>query len=230
MYSSEIINSKYSSECKHNHRPVRLLWLFTLIREQQILKYSNFLQDTNICSTVIKCRIEYMSPSHVWRQRLFGRAVHTSTLRCFHEWDASQNSCIQLMNKTYIYLPQLWCFCGPSYLPFSSYFLLNVKLCEKCNTSYRVHDNFKLNADTLSPCCPRATNLIRDCCRGISREIKYPFREISLKNIKRASRKKKITFTSLFLSTDYKRSVGWLAELDVSNCRYLMLAEMFSPL
>lgn len=73
-----------------------------------------------------------------------------------------------------------------------------------------MHDNVKPNADTLSPCCPRATNLIRACYAGISREIKYPFREISLKKIKRTSgkKKKKITSTRLFLSTDYKRSVG----------------------
>jgi len=49
-----------------------------------------------------------------------------------------------------------------------------------------MRDNFKLNADTSSPCCPKATNLIRDCYAGISREIKYTFREISLK-IKRTS-------------------------------------------
>lgn len=150
-----------------------------------------------------------MSPSVFSWGRLFGRSVNISALRCFHnEWDGSQNNCIQLMNKTYIYLPQLWCFCGLNYLHFSSCFSLNVKLFEKCNTSYRMHDNFKLNADTLSPCCPRATNLIRDCYAGISRKIKYPFREITLKKIKRTSGKKKITSTSLFLSTDYKRSEG----------------------
>lgn len=108
------------------------------------------------------------------------------------------------MKKTYIYAPQLCRFCGPRYLPFSSYFLLNVKLCVKCNTSYRMHDNFKLNADNLSPCCPRATNLIRDCNAGINKEVKYPFREISLKKIKSTSGKKKITYTSLLFSVTTK--------------------------
>lgn len=132
----------------------------------------------------------YVSLTHLMG-RLFGRAAHHSALCCLHnELERSLNNCIWLMNKTHIYSPQFCHFCGPRYLPFSSYFLLNVKLCVKCNTSYSMHDNFKLNADNLSPCCPRATNLIRDCYAGINREVKYPFREISLKKIKSTSGKK----------------------------------------
>lgn len=163
--------------------------------------------------------------------RLLGRAVHSSAFCCLHnELERSLNNCIWLMNKTYIYSPQLCCFCAPSYLPFSSYFLLDVTFCMKCNTSYKMHDNFKLNADNLSPCCPRATNLIRDCYAGINREVKYPFREISLKKMNSTSGKKKITYTSLLFSTDYRRSLGWLGELDMPSCRHLILAEVISLL
>lgn len=164
-------------------------------------------------------------------RRLFGRAVHNSALCCLHNGlESSLNNCIWLMNKTYIYSPQFCRFCGPRYLPFSSCVLLNVKLCVKCNISYSMRDNFKLNADNLSPFCPRATNLIRDCYAGINREVKYPFREISLKKIKSTSGKKKIKYRSLLFSIDFKRSLGWLGKLHMPTCRHGMLAEVISLL
>lgn len=129
--------------------------------------------------------------------RLFGRAVHNSALCCLHRVPKVLEL-LHLANEKGILFTSALSLLWTQISSFIFIFFCLIWNCVKCNTSYRMHDNFKLNADNLSPCCPRATNLIRDCNAGINREVKYPFREISLKKIKSTSGKKKITYTSLF--------------------------------
>lgn len=226
-----MMNSKYSSGCKHDHKLVKLLWLFTQSREQQILKYCRFLQDINFCSTVIKCGLEYESSSLVWLSRLFEWVVRSSALCCFRsEWARSQNNCVLIVYRTSIHInPTL----AHLRIQLSSFlflflFLLSWIIYEVLHFSELHTNNFNVNTDTCCLCCPRATNLIRECCAGNSIEIKYPFRETSVTKITEQEENGKLIYMPVSLHW-LQRSVGWLVGSYISNWRHLKLSEIISP-